>query len=96
MRKKFNKTAYSFWGTKFPKKIRMNRTVGPDFWFKKSPPPIAHKGDEYHAHLNQNGAVFVRIGDETLGLRFKEFDVIETYDPNDQLSFDMEIKNDNI
>jgi len=77
---KYKPEAFEYWGDTLPKKIRMVKTVRADVPWVKA---VACMGDEYEVFLNQYGAVSVKIGEEILGLKPNEFDVIERFRPTE-------------
>ena len=78
----FKKEAYDYWGDRFPKKVKMRRTIKPDMPILCKDPSIKCIRDEiYDVKMNPYGAVYVQFHGETLGLKPDEFDVIEYFDP---------------
>lgn len=68
------------WGDKVPKRVRMAKTVHPDFPFfmNGGDANVGTKGQEYDAWVNSHGAVAIVLSNgELLGVKPYEFEVIE-------------------
>ncbi len=63
-----------------PKRIKMLMTVSPDFPFCSSIKSMAVKGSTYSAWTNSLGAVSAIIGEDKLGLKPDEFEVVDWYE----------------
>ena len=67
------------WPGRVPVRVRMNFTVHADWPLSTIRPPhlTAEGGKEYDAYTNRYGAVSVWLGDKLLGVKPREFEVVE-------------------
>lgn len=68
------------WGDRVPKRVRMAKTVHPDFPFfmNGGDASVGLKDQEYDAWVNSHGAVAIVLSNgELLGVKPYEFEVIE-------------------
>ena len=83
----YKQEAFEFWGSQLPKRVKMKVDVYPDMlFFVKDKSICCLKGEVYDVEISQHGAVSVIFGVDRLGLKPKEFEVVEWFRPGYEVS----------